>query len=129
VSRPGVKQQSLAAPSPFEAMPPSTWLAESEDAYAIKEQYAPTAPVHLLVVPKQRYASILEPPPEVLGQMLDLARHAAHQQGIAESGFRVTINTNPHGPQTVYHLHVHVQGGRQLREPLWPYLWARLRHL
>jgi len=126
---PRVKQQSLAAPSPFEEMPSSTWIAESEHAYVIQDLYAPTAPVHLLVVPKQRYASILEPAPEVLGEMLDLARIAARQQSIAESGFRVIINTNPHGAQTVYHLHMHVKGGQQLREPLLPFLWGRLTQL
>ena len=126
---PDVKQQSLAAPSPFEEMPPSTWLAESEHAYVIEDRYAPTAPIHLLVVPKKRYASILEPTTEVLGEMLDLARRAARQQDIAESGFRVIINTNPQGSQTVYHLHMHVKGGHQLREPILPYLWGRLTHL
>jgi histidine triad (HIT) family protein len=126
---PRVKQQSLAAPSPFEAMPSSTWLAESEHAYVLEDRYAPTAPVHLLVIPKKRYASILEPTAEVLGEMLDLARSAARQQGIAESGFRIIINTNPHGSQTVYHLHMHVKGGQQLREPLLPMLWGRLTNL
>ena len=87
------------------------------------------APIHLLVVPKHRYASILGPTPEILGEMLDLARSAARQQGVAESGFRIIINTNPHGSQTVYHLHMHVKGGHQLREPLLPYLWGRLTHL
>ncbi|UCE88027.1 MAG: HIT domain-containing protein [Deltaproteobacteria bacterium] len=109
-------------------MPPSTWIAESEHAYVLEDLYAPSAPVHLLVVPKARYTSVLEPAPEVLGEMLDLARSAARQQGIAESGFRIVINTNPQGAQTVYHLHMHVKGGRQLREPLLPYLWGRLTH-
>jgi histidine triad (HIT) family protein len=126
---PRVKQESLAAPSPFEEMPSSAWLAESEHAYVVQNRYAPTAPVHLLVVPKRRYSSILEPAPEILGEMLDLARSAAREQGIAESGFRITINTNPHGPQTVYHLHMHVAGGRQLREPLLPFLWSRMTRL
>jgi len=126
---PHVKQQSLASPSPFERMPPSTWLAESEHAYVIEDQYAPTAPVHLLVIPKERYASVLEPSPELLGEMLDLARSAARQRNIAESGFRIIINTNPHGCQTVYHLHMHVKGGQQLREPLLPYLWGRVTRL
>jgi len=126
---PRVKEQSLAASSPFEEMAPSTWLAESEHAYVVEDRYAPTAPVHLLVVSKHRYASVLEPTSEVLAEMLDLARSAARQQGIADSGFRIIINTNPHGSQTVYHLHMHVKGGRQLREPLLPYLWGRFTHL
>jgi len=94
---PRVKQESLAVPSPFERMPRSTWVAESEHAFVVEDHYAPTAPVHLLVVPKQRYASLLEPPPEVLGEMLDLARRVAREKDIAETGFRVVINTNPEG--------------------------------
>jgi histidine triad (HIT) family protein len=125
---PRVKQESLAAPSPFERMPRSTWIAESEHAFVVEDTFAPTAPVHLLVVPKERYASILEPSPEVLGEMLDLARTVARQKNIAESGFRIVINTNPQGGQTVYHLHMHVKGGEQLREPLLPYLWSRFTH-
>lgn len=125
---PAIKQQSLAEPSPFEEMPRSRWVAESENAYVIEDLYAPAAPVHLLVVPKQRYTSMLEPPPEVLGEMLDLARRTARDRGIAEPGFRITINTNPHGAQTVYHLHMHVKGGKQLPEPLLPLLWGRLTH-
>ncbi|MDJ0869822.1 MAG: HIT domain-containing protein [Myxococcota bacterium] len=125
---PETKRQSLAAPSPFEEMPPSRWVAESEHAFVIDDRYAPTAPVHMLVVPKRRYTSVLEAPPELLGEMLELARRAARERGIAESGFRIVINTNPEGGQTVYHLHVHVKGGRQLREPLLPLLWSRIRH-
>jgi histidine triad (HIT) family protein len=125
---PAIKQQSMAGPSPFEKMPSSRWIAESERAYVIEDRYAPSAPVHLLVIPKQRYASLLEPPPELLGEMLDLARRAARDRGIAESGFRITINTNPQGAQSVYHLHMHVTGGKQLSEPLLPLLWGRLTH-
>jgi histidine triad (HIT) family protein len=106
-------------------MPRSSWIAESEHAYVVEERYAPTAPVHLLVIPKKRYTSVLEPPPRVLGEMLDLARSAARQEEIAGPGFRIVINTNPHGSQTVYHLHMHVKGGKQLSEPLLPFLWSR----
>ena len=125
---PAIQRQSMAEPSPFEKMPSSRWISESKSAYVIEDQYAPVAPVHLLVIPKKRYTSLLDPPAEVLGEMLDLARRAAHDRGIAESGFRITINTNPHGAQSVYHLHMHVTGGKQLSEPLLPLLWGRLTH-
>ena len=125
---PRTKERSIASPSPFERIPRASWLAESEHAYVIEDRYAPTAPVHLLVVPKQRYMTVLEPPTEVLGEMLDLARSAAREHQIADSGFRIIINTNPQGGQTVYRLHMHVKGGEQLREPLLPYLWSRLTH-
>src|SRR5262245_17675280 len=124
---PVMKQKSLAAPSPFEQIPASKWIAESEHAYVIEDDYAPLAAVHLLVVPKQRFLNVLEPTPEVLGEMLDLARRAARERNIAESGFRIVINTNPQGGQTVYHLHMHVRGGEQMREPLLRYLWERAK--
>ena len=123
-----VKGRSVASPSPFEQMPRTRWLAESEHAYVVQDLYAPTAPVHLLVIPKDRYLSVLEPPKEVLGEMLVLARDAARQRDIADSGFRIIINTNPQGGQAVYHLHMHVKGGEQLREPLLPLLRSRLAH-
>lgn len=125
---PAVKSRSLSEPSPFEKTPRSWWIAESEHAFAIEDRYAPTAPVHLLVISKERYASLLEAPTATLGEMLDLARRLARERGIAEPGFRIVVNTNPQGGQTVYHLHVHVKGGRQMREPLLPLLWSWLRH-
>lgn len=125
---PEVKANSLATSSPFEAMPGSRWIAESERAFVIEDQYAPTAPVHLLVIPKERVTSLLEAPAPLLGEMLELARDAARARGISDSGFRVLINTNPQGGQTVYHLHMHVKGGHQLREPLLPLIWSRLLH-
>lgn len=121
-----IKDRSVASPSPFDQMPRARWLAESEHAYVVEDLYAPTAPVHLLVIPKQRYTTVLEPPTEVLGGMLDLARSAARERNIADSGFRIIINTNPQGGQTVYHLHMHVKGGEQLRESLLPVLWGRV---
>ena len=111
---PRMKEDSLAAASPFESIPPARWLAQSEHAFVI-DAADPQAPVHMLVIPKQRVTSLLEAPPEVLSEMLVLARDAARTRGIAEDGFRVVINTNPRGAQSVYHLHMHVLGGRQMR--------------
>jgi histidine triad (HIT) family protein len=123
---PAIKSQSLTAPSPFQSLPHSRWIAESPNAYAIEDRYDAQAPVHLLVIPKQRYTSLLEAPSDVLGEMLVLARTAAAERGIAESGFRLIINTNPQGVQTSYHLHMHVLGGAQQTWPLLPYLRGHL---
>ena len=71
-------------------------------------------PVHLLVIPKQHYASLNEIPesePEFLGNLLLLARKIAFEQNIGESGYRVVINTGKEGGQTVMHLHIHLLGG------------------
>ena len=113
---PRIKQRSLAEASPFESVSRDRWIAASERAFMI-EDLEPQAPVHLLVVAKQRVPSVLEAPPDLLGEMLALARNTARTRGIADDGFRVVINTNPRGAQTVYHLHMHVLGGRQMRWP------------
>jgi histidine triad (HIT) family protein len=123
---PSLKARSLAAPSVFESVPSSRWIGESPNAFVLNNDVAPIAPVHLLVIPKRRYTSILEAPPELLGEMLELAKSAATERGIAEKGFRVVINTNPEGGQTVYHLHMHVLGGTQLDWPLLPEIRSRL---
>ena len=113
---PAIKAESLARPSPFERVPRDKWIAESPRAFAIGD-IKPQAPVHFLVIPRQRITSLLEAPPDLLGEMLALARDTARAHGVADDGFRVVINTNPNGAQTVYHLHMHVLGGRQMRWP------------
>jgi histidine triad (HIT) family protein len=123
---PEIRTESLAEPSPFESLPRSRWVAESPNGFVIENVRAPLAPVHLLAIPKKRYVSLLETPPEVLGELLELARSAAKERGIAERGFRVIVNTNPEGAQTVYHLHMHVIGGAQQTWPLWPEIRGEL---
>ena len=114
---PQIKARSLAKESPFLKIPKEKWINESENAFVVKD-IAPRTPVHLLVIPKQRIPSMLEASPALLGELLQLAKETAQQVGIAEKGFRIVINTNPHGVQTVYHLHIHIMGGRQLSVPL-----------
>jgi histidine triad (HIT) family protein len=123
---PAMKAESLAHPSPFEAVPRTRWIAESPRAYALENDVEPIAPVHLLVVPKDRYSSMLDAPADLLGEMLALARTVAAGRGIADDGFRIVINTNPRGGQTAYHLHMHVLGGTQLTWPLLPVIRGRL---
>ena len=126
---PAMKVESLAAPSPFQEFPKSRWIAESPGAFAVDDQYAPMAPVHALVIPKERHPTVLDAPVELQGEMLDLARQVARERGITEDGFRIQINVNPRGGQTVYHLHMHVLGGRQMGIPMLRWLWSRLTHL
>ena len=100
-------------PSVFEAIPKSAWIAESANAYVIRDT-TPKAPVHLLVIPKRRIPTLLQASPELLAEMFELVKRAARQEGIAESGFRTIINTHPDSRQSVYHLHIHVLGGRKM---------------
>ena len=66
---------------------------------------------------QSRVVTMLQAPEGLLGEMLALARRAAEQEGIAKDGFRVVVNTHPNGGQGVYHLHMHVLGGRQMGWP------------
>jgi len=117
------KAASREGPSAFEAIPREEWLAESERAFAVRD-CASLAPTHVLVVPKERFPSLLETPEDVLAEMLGLAKRVARQEGVAESGFRLVINTHPDAWQTVYHTHVHVLGGERLDVPIYDYAWA-----
>jgi histidine triad (HIT) family protein len=113
---PKIKAESLGSESPFESIPKEKWIAESENAFAV-DDIKPQAPIHFLVIPKERIVSVLEASPKLISEMMQLARETAKKRGIAEDGFRIVINTNPKGAQTVYHLHIHVLGGRQMRWP------------
>ncbi len=78
------------------------------------EQQAPT---HVLIVPNEPVASAAEVEPRheaALGRMFTAARAIAEAEGIAEDGYRLIVNCNDHGGQEVYHLHMHLLGGRPL---------------
>ena len=76
------------------------------------------APSHFLVIPKRHIASLDNADDSVeLGRLMQLAARVARDNGIADDGYRVVINTNVHGGQTVNHLHLHVLGGRQMKWP------------
>lgn len=78
----------------------------------------PQAPTHILVIPTQHVASLEQlPDGTLLGEMVLFGRGLVREAGIAERGYRLVINTNPDGGQTVYHLHLHVLGGRSLTWP------------
>ncbi len=111
---PRVRTESLSHPTPFESIPRSKWLGETKDAIAFND-INHNAPVHILVIPKQRFDTVLDAPPEIVAEMVGLAVKLAREKHIDQSGFRLVINTNPQGEQTVYHLHMHLLGGRQMR--------------
>ena len=81
----------------------------------------PLAPVHLLILPRKHIASLNEldeADAALAGHLLLTAKHMAEAAGIAEKGYRVAINTGAGGGQTVFHLHVHLLGGRAMDEGL-----------
>jgi histidine triad (HIT) family protein len=109
-------EELYARPSPFEQARRDRWIAETDNAFAVRD-INPQSPVHLLVISKKRYPTLLQAPEALLGEMMALARRVAEEQDIARDGFRLVINTHPQGGQSVYHLHIHVLGGRQMRWP------------
>lgn len=77
----------------------------------------PAAPTHILIVPNKEIPTVndlTEDDQMVAGRMLLVASRLAEQEGVAEDGYRLIINCNDHGGQEVYHLHLHLIGGRPL---------------
>jgi len=78
----------------------------------------PQAPTHLLIIPTTHVGSLNDAKDAAtLGKLLLFAREVAQDAGIAAKGYRVVVNTNPDGGQTVFHLHLHVLGGRVMTWP------------
>jgi histidine triad (HIT) family protein len=111
---PQIRAESLAHPTPFESIPRSKWIGETPNTIAFYD-IRHDVPVHILIIPKKRYDTILDAPPQVVAEMVGLAVKLAREKHIDQSGFRLVINANPQGTQTVYHLHMHLIGGEQLR--------------
>jgi histidine triad (HIT) family protein len=94
---------------------PSPKVYEDQDLFAIKD-ISPQAPIHYLFIPKAHLKSLEEVPvgSPLMSQIYEAIRKTAQKEGFAEKGYRTVINTNGHGCQSVFHLHVHCLGGRQL---------------
>ena len=93
-------------------------IVYEEDAVMAFRDINPQAPVHVLVIPKIEIATVNDIKPEqaeLVGKMVLVAQKIAADEGIAEDGFRLVINCNRHGCQEVFHLHLHLLGGRQMR--------------
>lgn len=78
----------------------------------------PQAPVHILLIPKAHIATLNDlDNPNLAGKLLTTAAKLAEQEGLSKPGYRTVINCNDQGGQEVYHLHLHLLGGRQM---VWP---------
>lgn len=98
---------------------PSEFVYEDETSVAFND-ISPQAPTHILVIPREHIESLDKTESnhrETLGHLLLTAAQIARDKGFAEDGYRVVINTNGMGGQTVFHLHVHLLGGRQFIFP------------
>jgi histidine triad (HIT) family protein len=98
---------------------PSKILFEESDLLAFHD-INPVAPTHVLVIPKSHVTSLADGRHEheaLFGRLLLAAARAAELTGIAKTGYRVVANTGPDAGQSVFHLHVHVLGGRAMAWP------------
>jgi histidine triad (HIT) family protein len=92
---------------------------QDEMVFAIRD-INPQAPVHVLVIPREHIATVndlTEDHAGLLSRMFEVARSVAASEGIAERGYRTVFNCNAEAGQTVFHLHLHVLGGRALDWP------------
>lgn len=95
-------------------------LVAQGDGWAAFDDVGPQAPQHLLVVPTRHIPSVndlTEADGALLGRMVLAARDLARDRGVADRGYRLVMNTNAEGGQSVSHLHLHVLGGRQMQWP------------
>ena len=98
---------------------PSKVMFEDDDLFGFYD-INPAAPTHVLVIPRRHIASLGEAEPadrELLGRLLLSARRVAEATGIAKTGFRTVLNAGPDAGQSVFHVHMHVLGGRAMAWP------------
>ena len=96
---------------------PSELLYQDDLVTAFRD-IEPAAPVHILIVPNKHIPSMNEVVPEdeaLIGHLHTVAQKLAVEEGIAEKGYRLVINTGDDGGQVVYHIHLHLMGGKPLR--------------
>ena len=95
---------------------PADIVFEDDFVLAFRD-IAPQAPVHILVIPKKEIATVNDVSSEdqaALGRLFLVAAQIAAEEGVADDGYRLIVNCNAHGGQEVFHLHLHLLGGRPL---------------
>jgi histidine triad (HIT) family protein len=99
---------------------PSTNVFRDEQVTAFRD-LNPAAPTHILLVPNKHIDSIntlTNEDEQLIGHLFTAAKQIAAQEGIAEGGYRLIINTNAHAGQTVFHIHLHLLGGAPMKHPM-----------
>lgn len=98
---------------------PSTQVYSDDEFYAFRD-VNPAAPTHILVIPRKPIPRINDATADdaaLLGRLLLVANTIAEREGLANKGFRYVINSGDEGGQTVFHLHLHILGGRRMAWP------------
>jgi histidine triad (HIT) family protein len=95
---------------------PTAFLYEDEDVVVFPD-IRPLTPVHLMVIPKKHIPSLAEMSDDdmpLIGKMTRAANQVAREMGLSENGYRLTINSGADAGQVIFHLHMHLMGGRHL---------------
>jgi len=98
---------------------PADIVYEDDEVLAFKD-INPQAPVHVLIIPKRNIPTIDDLTPAdapLVGKLFLAAQKIAREQGVAEAGYRTVMNCNAEGGQVVFHLHLHLLGGRTMGWP------------
>ena len=96
---------------------PSKKAYEDDSVFAFHD-INPQAPTHILIIPKHHIATLNDVDNTLLlGKLMRTAQQLAIEHGVADDGYRVVMNCNPKGGQEVYHIHLHLLGGRQMHWP------------
>lgn len=98
---------------------PADIVHEDEQCIAFRD-IDPKAPTHIILIPKKEIPSMAEIDGNdkgLIGHLYLIASKIAKDEGVSDSGYRLVVNTNKEGGQEVYHLHVHLLGGRQMNWP------------
>lgn len=98
---------------------PADIVYEDDSVLAFRD-INPQAPTHILIVPREPIPTVNDlqaHQAELVGRLFLVARDLAREEGLAEDGYRLVMNTNEAGGQTVFHIHLHLLGGRQFAWP------------
>jgi histidine triad (HIT) family protein len=98
---------------------PASVIFEDDEMIAFND-INPQAPIHILLIPREHFASLNDIPEEkknILSHLLLKARQIAQEKGIAEKGYRIVLNTERDSGQEVFHIHLHLLGGRRMHWP------------
>ena len=99
---------------------PCSKVYEDDNVLAF-DDIQPMAPVHVIIIPKKHIATLMDIDAkniDVVGNLISAAQKVARIKNINDRGFRTVINCNAEGGQVVFHLHMHLLGGRKLQDPL-----------
>jgi histidine triad (HIT) family protein len=98
---------------------PADIVYEDDDVLAFND-IDPKAPVHILIIPKKEIATLNDIMPddaELIGKIIIAAKNIAKEKGLDSDGYRLVMNCNEDGGQTVFHIHCHLMGGRKMQWP------------